>query len=173
MVTAGPWRRVDPTTVRDILGMMREYDRIIPTSEFWQLADRFGWRITGSASGKAADIDERGAYLHAPWDFGGCEVQSLFTAAGIRWISVRLTDLVYPPTSEARLFMQDAFAEYIAVAVDLLGAPTRRETGETQEFRWRGNVATVTLINTGARVSADLATNSYYDDRDISIEVDS
>jgi hypothetical protein len=152
---------------------MREYDRVVPLSEFENLVERFGWRKTPSASGKEIYLSKTSAFLNAPWDFGGHEIKVLFRPEGIRWISVLLTELIYPPTAESRLFTQDVFAEYVAIAGELLGKPTRTIAGETQELRWAGSTATIALINTGARVSADLAPNTYYEDRDIAIEVDS
>ena len=69
--------------------------------------------------------------------------------------------------------MRDAFAEYTAVAIDLFGRPTRREVGQTQELRWRGQVATVAVVGTKARVLAAMALNKFFDDLDSAIEVDS
>lgn len=173
MAPANQWRRVDVTTARNLAAAMREYDRVVASSELENLVARFGWLKTPSSSGKEVYIGTSSVFLNAPWDFGGHEVQFLLRQGIIEWNTVLLTELIYPPSAESRLFTQDAFAEYAPVVVELLGEPTRQIAGDTQELRWRGAATTITLITTGARVSMDLATNGYYDDRDVSIEVDS
>src|SRR5512142_468261 len=121
MAPANQWRRVDAATTRDLLTAMREYDRVIPLSEFEDLVMRLGWRKTPSSSGKEIYISKTSAFLNAPWDFGGHEVQVMFRPEGITWTSVLLTELIYPPSAESRLFTQDAFAEYVPIAMELLG----------------------------------------------------
>lgn len=173
MTQAGQWRRLDAATARQLIASLREYDRVITPAELNGLAARFGWGTSPSPSGKQAYIGDGAAFLNGPWDLGGYEAQVLFQPDGVRWISVLLTERVADADPQARLFLQDAFAEYLTLAGDLLGPPTRRESGDVQECRWRGTATTVAIVHAGVTITVDLAANAYYDDRDNSIEMDS
>lgn len=165
------WKRVDVGTVRALVAILCEYDQSVASSEFDQLIERFGWSVGVGASGQEAFRDERGGALRAPWDFGSGAVRIEFGNSVLRQISIRLTDIAVP-NPQVRLFMQDMYVECCALTAELLGQPTRRFAGKSQETRWRGQIMTVSVVNAGSSVSLDLTSNALHDAYEIADEVD-
>ena len=71
--------------------------------------------------------------------------------------------LAFDNYADGQVFLSDVFADALAVATEVLGAPTSRKPGARPEARWRGDQATLILTTMSVGVTLTWASTAFQD----------
>ena len=137
------------TTIRDTSWSWREAD--VPA-----LAARFGWDSIEL-------MPDLGAVVDPGHGLGSKAFRLAFDKGQVDRITMRISSLVGKNDADGQVFLSDVFADALAVATEVLGAPTSRKPGARPEARWRGDQATLILTTMSVGVTLTWASTAFQD----------
>lgn len=150
-------RTLDKDDLRSLLTALRDTSWSWQEADFPALAARLGWTDVEVLPGLGALVD--------PGHGLGADAFRLVLNrdGSTQRITMRLTSLVDKKDPGDQAFLAEAFTAALALATEVLGAPTTAPTRKAAEARWRGPEATLVLIKLAMSVSLTWATNEFQD----------
>ncbi|AEV85524.1 hypothetical protein ACWT_4502 [Actinoplanes sp. SE50] len=144
--------RTDDAAVRDLLTALRDVPWHWRLDELDDLAARLGWQIT--------DRWDKGAEFTVGWPLPSRGALLTFWKGGGRQMDFDLTART-DDTPETDAAADDAFADFAAIATDVLGRPDRTTPGIHPSVAWRTADSTFELAVFLGTVTLTWSSNAY------------
>lgn len=150
------WRMLDLKALRSLVTAMSNTSWSWRPDEVEELFRQLGWQWVER-------IDGRGGVADAGWGLGGHDVMVVFRDGLVDVIRMRITQIVHEAGPSSGQFLDDAFADAVAVATSALGAPTARDPSDPPSVRWRMVDSTLLVGRFDSSITMTWASNPSQD----------
>lgn len=152
-------RAIDPESARKLLVDLRERRWSWRREDLPAVAEALGWTNFEILDGDLGAT----AFADAPITFGGEEVEALIRDGIVEEVSIQISDQPAKKTDESLASLHRSWTCLVDLTTALFGPPTLRTPSPNPDAQWRGEEATIRIVNAKAALVLVWARNAYQD----------